>query len=98
MKPNIVKEGFKYGAICGLIIIIINYAGWAMGLNAYSQLTFWSRLVPYMIAIIVIAGLQIRKKNNGILAFGEALKFAFLCYVTAEVMYAISNFFTFQCY
>lgn len=91
MKPNIVKEGLKYGAICGLILILISYTGWAMGIDAYAKLTFWTRLIPYMIVIIILAGLGIRKRNGGILAFGDALKFAFLCYVVAEVLFAFSN-------
>lgn len=92
MKPNLLKEAFKYGAICALILILLNYISWAMGMETFVKVSFWSKFVPYMIIIIILGGLQLRKKNNGFLSFNEALKFCFLCYVVVEVMFGISNY------
>jgi hypothetical protein len=92
MKPNIVNEGLKYGAICGLAAILITYCSWAMGINVFMSVSLWSKFVPYMLVIILLAGFNIRKQNGGILAFAQALKFTFLCYVIAELLFAVSNY------
>ncbi len=92
MKPNLINEGLKYGAICGLVAILITYASWAMGIEVFMKVSLYSKFVPYMIVIILLAGFSLRKKNGGLLSFSQALQFTFLCYVVAEILFAISNY------
>jgi len=92
MKVNIVNEGVKYGSICGLIAVLLMYGAWAMGLNTFVSISFWSAFVPYMITIIIIGGFQVRKQNDGILPYAQALKFTFLSYVVVAVIVAIATY------
>ena len=92
MKVNIVNEGVKYGSICGLLAVLIMYGSWAMGLNTFVAFSFWSAFVPYMIAIIIVGGLQVKKQNGGLLPYAQALKFSFLSYVIVAVIIAIATY------
>lgn len=92
MKPNVVKEGVKFGVICGLIAILIMYGTWAAGMETFTSVGFWSTFVPYMIVIILFGGLALRKQNGGILAFSDGLKFSFLSYVIAAVIGALGTY------
>ncbi|MEN9685842.1 MAG: hypothetical protein RLZZ28_1628 [Bacteroidota bacterium] len=92
MKTNVVNEGLKWGSICGLIAILITYGSWAAGLSSFVTITFFSTFVPYMVAIIVFAGISLKKQNNGVLPFSQALKFSFLSYVTVAVILAIGTY------
>jgi hypothetical protein len=92
MKVNVVNEGIKYGCICGLLAVLLMYGSWAMGLNTFVSFQFWTLFIPYMIAIIIFGGLQIRKLNGGILPFSQALKFSFLSYVMVAVIVAIATY------
>lgn len=96
MKPNLVQEGVKYGIICGLIAIVIMFGSWAAGMDVFMPVSLYSKFVPYMLVIILIAAFSVRKRNNGFLSFGEALKFAFLAYAIAEVLYGVSNYVLFN--
>ncbi|MBV9988606.1 MAG: DUF4199 domain-containing protein [Chitinophagaceae bacterium] len=92
MKPNIVNQGIQYGVICGLISIAIMYGSWAAGLNTFVTCQFYSNFIPYMILIFIFAGLQLRKQNDGVLSYADALKFTFLGYVVVAVMTAVSTY------
>ena len=92
MKVNVLNEGAKYGAICGLLAIVIMYGSWAMGLNTFVSVSFWGNFLPYMIAIILIGGFQLRKQNGGFLPFAEALKFSFFSYVVAAILIAVATY------
>jgi hypothetical protein len=92
MKVNIVNEGVKYGIICGLLAVLIMYGGWAMGLNTFVSISFWTAFIPYMIAIIIYGGLQVRKQNGGFLSYAQSLKFSFLSYVIVAIIVAIATY------
>ena len=92
MKVNVVNEGVKYGSICGLIAVLLMYGSWAAGLNTFVSVQFWGTFVPFIIVILILAGLQLRKQNDGILPFGQALKFTFLSYVVVAVITACATY------
>ncbi|MCW3088191.1 MAG: hypothetical protein JWQ78_1577 [Sediminibacterium sp.] len=92
MKVNIVNEGIKWGSICGLIAVLLMYGSWAVGLNAFVGFQFWTNFIPYMILILIFAGLNIRKQNGGILPYAQALKFTFLSYVVVACITAIATY------
>lgn len=92
MKVNIVNEGIKYGSICGLLAVLLTYGSWAMGLNTFVAFQFYANFIPYMIVIIILGGLQVRKQNGGFLPYAQALKFSFLAYVIVAVIVAIATY------
>lgn len=92
MKPNVVSEAVKYGSICGLIAVLLMYGSWAAGLSTFVSVQFWTNFIPYMVVIIILGGLQIRKQNAGILPFSQALKFSFLSYVVVAVITACATY------
>lgn len=92
MKINIINEGLKYGIICGLIAILVMFGSWAAGINTFTTIQFYSAFIPYMIAIILLGGFQLRKQNEGFLSFAESLKFSFLAYVIAAILVAIATY------
>jgi hypothetical protein len=92
MKANPINEGIKYGVICGLLAVVIMFGSWAAGLNTFVACQFWFNFIPYMIVIIIVGGLQLRKNNGGILSYANALKFSFLAYVIAGVILAIATY------
>jgi hypothetical protein len=92
MKVNVVNEGFKWGCIAGLLAVLLMYGAWAMGLNIFVTVQFYSLFIPYMIIIFIIAGLQLKKQNDGLLPYSQALKFTFLSYVVVAVITAIATY------
>ncbi len=96
MKVKIVNEGLKYGAICGILALLLMFGSWSMGLSTFVSVQFIGAFVPYMIAILLIAGFQLRKQNEGVLPFSEALKFSFLSYVIAAIITAIGTYILFN--
>jgi len=91
-QVNIINEGLKFGLICGLSAVLIMFGSWTFGIKAFTAVQFYSTFFPYMIIILVIGGLQLRKQNDGLLSFAEALKFNFLSYVIAAVIIAIATY------
>jgi len=92
MKVNVVNEGIKWGCINGLIAVLIMYGSWAAGINTFVSFSFWANFCPYMIVILIIAGLQLKKQNEGLLPFSQALKFTFLSYVIVAVIGALGTY------
>ncbi len=92
MKSNIINEGIKFGLICGLSAVLIMFGSWTLGIKTYINVQFYSTFIPYMIVILLIGGFQLRKQNNELLTFADALKFNFLSYVIAAVIVAISTY------
>ena len=92
MKVNIINEGAKFGLICGLTAVLIMFGSWTAGITIFTTVQFYGTFVPYMIAILVIGGLQLRKQNGGFLSFAEALKFNFLAYVVAALIIAVATY------
>lgn len=92
MKVNVINEGVKYGSICGLLAVLLMYGSWAMGLNTFVAVSFWSAFIPYMIIIIIIGGFQVQKQNGGLLPYAQALKFSFFSYVIVAVIIALATY------
>lgn len=92
MKVNVVNEGLKFGVICGLIAVLLMYGSWTMGLTTFVTISFWTAFIPYMIGILLYGGFQIRKQNDNLLSFKEALKFSFLAYVIAALIIALATY------
>lgn len=93
MNAKVINEGLKYGAIGGLLFLLINYGAWGMGsTNTFVSVISISSFIPYMIAILIIIGFGLRKANNGVLTFQQALKFAFVAYIIAALIEAVGNY------
>ncbi|WP_153798584.1 DUF4199 domain-containing protein [Foetidibacter luteolus] len=96
MKDIINSYGIKFGIINGLIAAGLMFGTWAAGLDVFVTYQFASSFIPFMIVILIIAGLNLRRNNGGVLPFKDALRFAFLSYVIAAVIYAIGNYILFN--
>lgn len=97
MKVNVINEGIKYGIIGGLIFLLINFGAWGLGNTAtFVSAISISSFVPYMIVILIIVGLSLRKQNDNLLTFQNALKFAFVAYIVVAVTEAIGNYVLFN--
>ena len=93
MKVNVVKEGAKYGLIGGLITLLITYAAWGLTDTAgFVNITGIVNFIPFVIVILIITGINMRKANNNVLTFKDALKFAFVAYVVVAVMEALGTY------
>lgn len=92
MKVNIVNEGLKWGCINGLIAVLLMYGSWAAGLNTFVSVQFWANFIPFMIVILIFSGIQLKKQNDGLLPFSQALKFTFLSYVVVALITAIATY------
>jgi hypothetical protein len=45
-----------------------------------------------MMILLIIIGFSLRKANNNVLSFQQALKFAFVAYITMSFMEAVGNY------
>ena len=86
------KEASKYGVINGLIGILLLYGSWAAGMETFISIQLYGFVIPFMIILLVVGGLQLRKTNGGYLSFKEGLRFSFLAYVISAVMIAIATY------
>jgi hypothetical protein len=93
---NFVKEGVKIGLINGAIALILMYGSYFAGLNAFITEEFISKFIPYMMIILIIYGLQLRKKNGGYLAFKEGLQYGFISYVIVAIIVGIGTYVLFN--
>ncbi|MDB5197542.1 MAG: hypothetical protein JWP88_1913, partial [Flaviaesturariibacter sp.] len=78
------KEGLKYGLLNGVLGLCLMYGTYYISFDAFTKMQFIGRFIPYMMLILVLAGLQIRKRNGGYLPFKDAIKFTFLSYVISS--------------
>ncbi len=93
MKVNVVKEGAKYGLIAGLITLLVTYGAWGLTDTAgFVSITGILNFIPFVIIILIITGINLRKANGNVLTFKEALKFAFVAYVIVAVMEAVGTY------
>lgn len=96
MKVNISKEAVKYGTIGGLLSLVVMYGGWAAGLDTFVSVRFISSFIPYVLLVFIFAGISVRKQNDNLLTFAQALKFSFLAYVIAELIFAVGTYVLFN--
>ena len=66
---NFVQEGLKIGIINGIFALLLIYVPYYMGLNTFVNVQFVGNFLPYMMAVLLIKGLQLRRENGGYLSF-----------------------------
>jgi hypothetical protein len=89
---NFVQEGLKIGIINGIFALLLIYVPYYLGLNTFVNVQFVGNFLPYMMAVLLIKGLQLRRENGGYLSFKEGLQFAFASYVVAAILVAIGTY------
>lgn len=92
MKVNLTNESIKYGVIAGLILTTLHIGAWTLGTSTYVSVIGIELFVPYMIGLFLFGGFQIRKQNDGLLTFKEAIKFAFLAYAIVALIEALNSY------
>ncbi len=93
MKVNVVNEGLKYGIIGGLLFLLINFGAWGIGSTAtFVSVISISSFIPYVIIILIVMGLKLRKAYDNLLTFKDALKFAFVAYLIIALTEAVGNY------
>ena len=93
---NFVREGVKIGLINGAIALLLMYGSYFAGLDTFVTIQFISKFIPYMMIILIIYGLQLRKRNGGYLAFKDGIKYSFMSYVIVAVLVAIGTYILFN--
>ena len=89
---NFVREGVTVGVINGIIALLLMYGSYFSGLDTFVTVQFVSLFIPYMIIILIIYGLQLRKRNGGYLSFKDGLQFTFMSYVIVTLLVAIGTY------
>lgn len=93
MKPNLNQTAITYGVITGLIYLALTFGAWAVGsTDSFVSITGITTFIPYVIVTLIIVGIRLRKSNDNLLSFQEALKFTFLAYVIYAIIEAIGNY------
>ena len=95
-QVNLIKEGVKIGLINGAIALLLMYGSYFAGLDTFVTVQFVSLFIPYMIVILIVYGLQLRKRYGGYLTFKEGLQFTFMSYVIVTVLVAIGTYILFN--
>jgi hypothetical protein len=91
-QVNFIREGVKIGLINGAFALIIIYGSYFLGLDTFVNVQFITTFIPYMILVLIVYGLQMRRRNGNYLAFRDALQYAFMSYVIAAIMVAIGTY------
>src|SRR5688500_15004734 len=68
------------------------YGSWAMGIDTFINVTSIATFVPYIIITLIIAGFSLRKRNQNVLVFKDAMKFTFLTYVIVALITGIATY------
>ena len=89
---NFVREGVKMGLINGALALLLMYGCYFAGMDAFVNEEFISKLIPYMIIILIVYGFQLRKRNGGYLAFKDGLQYSFMSYVIVALLMAIGTY------
>jgi hypothetical protein len=93
---DIKAEGLKFGLIIGVVELVIMYGSYYSGMNNFVAVQFISKFIPYSLLILIIGGLNLRKKNGGYLTLKQGLQFAFLAYIISALMVAIGVYILFN--
>ena len=93
MKPNLNQTAITYGVITGLIYLALTFGAWAVGTtDTFVSITGITTFIPYVIVTLIIVGIKLRKSNDNLMSFQEALKFSFLAYVIYALIEAVGNY------
>jgi amino acid transporter len=93
---NFIQEGIKIGLINGAIALLLLFGSYYLGFQVFVDTQLYAGFVPYMMLILIVFGLRLRKRNGNRLSFKEALQFAFISYVVATVILAIGTYILFN--
>lgn len=93
---NFAREGVKIGIINAMIALLLMYGSYFAGMDAFVTEQFIAKVVPYMMIILIVYGIQLRKRNGGFLAFKNALQYSFMSYVIVAVLVAIGTYILFN--
>jgi hypothetical protein len=87
------NHAVKWGIIIGLVYCVLLWLRYSMGSENLIMLGVWS-FVGFVIVIIllVISGIQLRKKQGGFIEFKDIFKYLFITVLIYEAFYAIFNF------
>lgn len=91
-QVNFVREGVRIGIINGVIALVLMYGSYFAGLNAFVTTQFVGVFIPYMIVILIIYGLRLRRKNGNYMAFKDGLQFTFMSYIIAGLVIAVGTY------
>lgn len=89
---NFIREGIRIGLINAAIALLLMFGSYYAGLEAFVTTQFIGGFLPYMIIILIIYGIQLRKRNGGYMAFKEGLQYAFVSYVVVTILVAIGTY------
>jgi hypothetical protein len=93
---SFIREGVKIGLINAAIALILMYGSYFAGLDTFVTFQYVARYIPYMMAILIIYGFQLRKRNGGYLSFREGLQYSFVSYVVVALLMAIGTYILFN--
>src|SRR5689334_14411564 len=93
---NFIREGVIIGVINGVIALIILFGSYAGTIDTFNTAMFIARFAPYMMLNLVLNRFRLRKKNSGVLTFKDALQYALLSFVLADVMIGIVTYFLYN--
>jgi hypothetical protein len=89
---NFIREGAKIGLINSVIALLLMFGSYYAGLGNFVTVQFVAKFIPYMMIILIIYGIQLRKRNGGYLSFRDGLKYSFMSYVVVGVLMAIGTY------
>jgi hypothetical protein len=89
---NFIREGAKIGLINSVIALLLMFGSYYAGLDNFVTVQFVANFIPYMMIILIIYGLQLRKRSGGYLSFRDGLKYSFMSYVVVGVLMAIGTY------
>jgi hypothetical protein len=89
---NFIREGVKIGLVNGIIALVILFWSYQGSIEVFNYVMIIARFTPYMMLIVIIYGFYLRKKNGQLMTFKDALQYAFLSFVIADLMIAIGTY------
>ena len=93
---NFVREGVKVGLINSAIVLGLLFGSYYISFKTFVDTQLYAGFIPYMFLLLILFGLQLRRRNNGFLAFKECLQYAMIAYLIPTVLFAIANFILFN--
>ena len=90
------KETIQFGLFSGVAAVLVFIVLYILGAEYFMSPVAWISSYFLPIVFAVVAGLTVKRKNNGYLNFNEALKLSFGVFVITGLMSTIVSFFIFN--
>ena len=87
MQTN--KSAITYGVIAGLVYCVLSTIAWVMGTSLFTGFLMAYTWLPVIFVLVLIGAFKERKAMGGYATFKEILRFAFIAYITYEVIYMV---------